>query len=125
MTNYGLVAEMHGKFRIETPPEPQSLDTAVMVGRVEMMLEELVELMRAHRAGDLAEEADALVDLVVFALGTAHLMGLPWDDVFAEVMRANLAKERGVGKRRNGLDLVKPEGWTPPDVAGVLRRAAR
>lgn len=125
MTNYKLVRMMHDKFGIETPPEPRSLETAVMVGRFEMMLEELVELMRAHRAGDLAEEADALVDLVVFAMGTAVLMGLPWDDVFGEVMRANLAKERGVGKRRNGLDLVKPEGWTPPDVAGVLRRAAR
>jgi len=47
---------------------------------------------------------------------------------FTEVQRANLAKERAAGatdrrsKRGSGLDVVKPEGWRPPDVAGVLRR---
>lgn len=70
---------------------------------------------------DLHKAADALADLVYVALGTAHFMGLPFDAVWAEVQRANMQKERAVGDhdprstRRSRLDVVKPEGWTPPN----------
>ena len=120
MDNFIQVAAMHQKFGLPMPMTPRSLTTEELMGRVEMMTEELVELMRAHRNNDLAEEADALVDLVVFAMGTAVMMGLPWNAMFSEVQRANMSKELGVGKRKNKLDLIKPLGWRPPDIAGIL-----
>lgn len=74
----------------------------------------------------LAGSADALADLVYVALGTAHLSGLPFDAHWAEVQRANMAKERATGaddarsKRGHALDVVKPAGWRGPDHWPIL-----
>jgi predicted HAD superfamily Cof-like phosphohydrolase len=75
---------------------------------------------------------DALIDLVYVALGTADLMGLPWEKMFEEVQRANMAKERAksadesMAKTGRGhvLDVVKPAGWTPPDHLPILTAAS-
>jgi predicted HAD superfamily Cof-like phosphohydrolase len=55
-----------------------------------------VEGFEAYDPGkvDLAKAADALVDLAYVVLGTAHLHRLPWQELFAEVQRANMSKER-------------------------------
>jgi predicted HAD superfamily Cof-like phosphohydrolase len=66
----------------------------------------------------LPEFADALADNAVTNEGFAVLFGIDLESVFQEVHAANLRKGDGPivdGKRR------KPEGWTPPDVVGVLR----
>jgi hypothetical protein len=47
-----------------------------------------------NKPTDLPKIADALVDLVYVALGTAHLHRLPWEALFTEVQRANVTKER-------------------------------
>lgn len=79
---------------------------------------------------DLEKAADALADLVYVALGTAHMMGLPFDAIWAEVQRANMTKERAESardersKRQHVFDVVKPAGWTPPDHGPALRKAA-
>ena len=77
---------------------------------------------------DLPKIADALVDLVYVALGTAHLHGLPWSELFHEVQRANITKERAAADgsnsaRKSALDVVKPAGWTGPDIINVLMAA--
>lgn len=46
-------------------------------------------------------------------------------EVLREVWMSNLSKVDGsLGEivRREDGKLLKPEGWTPPDIAGVLRR---
>lgn len=88
--------------------------------RIRLILEELSELATAHAAGDLVEFSDALVDLVWVVLGTAVEAGVPFEDVWAEVRRANMAKAGGVLDASGKLQ--KPAGWTPPDVALVLAR---
>lgn len=123
MNPYQQVLEFHRKFRLPIAQTPMRLPYDVMIGRVEMMVEELVELLRAYRNDDLPETADALIDLIYFALGTVAMMGLPFSALFSEVHDANMRKElnpTGDGKRRNKLDVVKPPGWQPPDVAGIL-----
>lgn len=50
--------------------------------------------------------------------------GIPLDRVWAEVHRSNMAKvDPTTGKviKRADGKVLKPEGWTPPDVAGVLK----
>ena len=130
-SDFDSVGRFHSKFGlpVATPGSvPRIVDDSTFLFRYQFLQEELQELLRAHRAGDLAEVADALVDLVYVALGTAHMYGVPFDEVFAEVQRANMSKERASGdgdgrsKRGSGLDVVKPEGWTPPDVAGAIAR---
>lgn len=48
---------------------------------------------------------------------------LPLEALWVEVHSANMRKERGTegtSKYGNKFDIVKPEGWQPPDIAHVL-----
>jgi predicted HAD superfamily Cof-like phosphohydrolase len=130
-SDFDSVGRFHTKFGLPTATPgspPRIVDDSTFLFRYQFLQEELQELLSSHRAGDVAGVADALVDLVYVALGTAHMYGIPFDDVFAEVQRANMSKERASGacdyrsKRGSNLDVVKPEGWIPPDVAGAIDR---
>lgn len=74
-------------------------------------------------AQDIDEQADALIDLVYVAKGTAVMMGLPWDMLWDDVQRANMSKEAGVGKRGHLVDCIKPPGWVPPQTHEILQLA--
>lgn len=67
---------------------------------------------------DLVEAADALADIIYVVEGTNLEFGINGKQVFEEVHRSNMAKAGG--KRRADGKVLKPDGWTPPDVAGVL-----
>lgn len=102
---------------------PHHVSMRKLVERYDFMLEELHEFLTAIESQNMAELADALVDLVYVAKGTANLMGLPWAQLWDDVHRANMAKERGVGKRGNLVDCVKPDGWQPPKTEAILHTA--
>lgn len=70
---------------------------------------------------DLIEVADGCADSHVVISGTAIEFGIPEDKVYAVVHASNMAKQGG-SKRADGKTL-KPEGWQPPDVKGVLTKA--
>lgn len=66
---------------------------------------------------NLPEFMDATHDLDYVVAGTRVVFGYDGLPGAAEVHRANLSKEpNGLGKP------TKPEGWTPPDIAGCLRK---
>lgn len=88
--------------------------------RVELLQEELNEFDAACLNQDMAEQADALVDLVYVALGTANMLGLPWEELWADVHRANMSKQRGIGKRGHKVDVIKPPGWVGPKTMAIL-----
>jgi predicted HAD superfamily Cof-like phosphohydrolase len=107
------------KFDIPMSPQPAFLDEEAETFRVKFMQEELDEFQEACEQLDLQKAADALVDLVYVVHGTALMMGLPWDRLWAEVQRANMAKVRATSldqsKRKSTLDVIKPEGWQAPN----------
>lgn len=119
MSNFKDVQAFHDKFGIERPQAPCFLGPQTFDFRVKFMKEELDEFIKAHLEGDIYTAADSLVDLVYVVMGTADMMGLPWKKIWDEVQRANMAKRRaanaGESKRGSALDVIKPEGWTPPD----------
>ena len=134
------VGDFHAKFDLPrfgdrrkdgTRIEPHLLPEGTQAFREDFMLEELDELRSAYTEGNLTGVADALVDLIYVALGTAHMMHIPFDRCWAEVQRANMAKERAASadddrsKRKHTLDVVKPVGWTPPDIEGALKEYDR
>lgn len=88
--------------------------------------EEFDELQAATASGDLLEVADALVDMVYIIKGTAAALGMAdaWPAMWAEVHRANMSKRLATSAdmSKRGLvgDVFKPDGWTPPDIAGAL-----
>lgn len=88
--------------------------------RIKLLKEELREFCRAVRKGDLVEAADALADMRYLIDGAAVEWGIDLEPVFDEVHRTNMLKTTGP-KRRDGKQL-KPEGWQPPDIEGVLKR---
>lgn len=128
--DFSCVGDFHRRFglpHIGTVTTP-TLDVGrdVVQFRLKFLEEELAELKEAYERDDLPGVADALVDLVYVALGTAHIHGIPWGPAFGEVHAANMQKERAASdgsnsKRLHSFDVVKPDGWEPPDVAEVLR----
>ena len=88
--------------------------------RANFLQEELDEL-KANM--DNPEEiVDALIDLCVVAIGTLDAYDIDAHRAWDEVLKANMNKQVGIKKERPnpfGLpDLMKPEGWEPPDHSG-------
>lgn len=71
---------------------------------------------------DVAGCADALADLTYVTIGSNVNWGIPGAHVWDEVQKANMAKAGGP-VREDGKRL-KPEGWQPPNIEGVLAREA-
>lgn len=77
--------------------------------------EEITELTKAYDNNDIVGVADALADLVYFAMGFAWKMRIPFDQVWAIVHKANMRKKRGLTHRGMLTDAAKPEGWVGPE----------
>ncbi len=88
--------------------------------RCKLIAEETGETITAILRGDLVEAIDGLCDVLYVVIGTAVAFGIDLEPFFAEVHRTNMLKTTGPvradGKR------MKPEGWKPPDIAGILER---
>lgn len=112
------IHQFHEKFGLKPVEKVGELNAEVLKFRIDFMREELNEFERAAAFGDLEGELDALVDLVYVALGTAYLAKFPFGQAWNRVQKANMAKVRAEkesdSKRGSVLDVVKPEGWTPP-----------
>ena len=128
-------------------------DEGKVVGlRARLMCEELGETLEAMSNDDMEGVADGLADLVYVVAGTALALGIPLDKVWDEVQRSNMSKFPecdicgGSGQLQDldntvSLDcpecsgaglvalrddhgkIIKPDGWTPPDIASVLQNA--
>lgn len=113
------IVEMHEKFGISTD-DVEFLQRERQF-RIIAMQEELDEYEESESRVD---DLDAMVDLVVFALGTVYRQGMidVFEEAFTRVMDANLAKELGANQKRGGfaLDLVKPEGWKPANLEDLV-----
>ena len=61
---------------------------------------------------------DALIDILVVTIGAIHSMGADAEGAWKEVMRSNFAKigEDGKVRKREDGKVLKPVGWTPPDL---------
>lgn len=122
-TMFEMVGQFHDKMGLananDTPPRLLTHDQFKF--RTAFLAEELIEFVECHGLADLPGCADALVDLAWVAMGTAHLMGVPFDACLKHVFDANMQKrpwkEGDKIKPRNNTagEIVKPEGWQAPD----------
>lgn len=131
-----------GVFKPTPPPRP-TLDGYPFELRCRLLLEEAYEFVRAcgYEVRGLLPESnghpfqvrfsriadpdwpamiDAIVDVGVVDLGAAVSMGVDLDPFWDEVQRANADKVNG--ELREDGKRLKPAGWTPPDILGVLDR---
>ena len=119
------IADFHAKFEVHPPTNTPALLTGELLEfRLKFMQEELDETREAAERGDLPAFADGLIDLMYVALGTLHLARLPTQALWDAVHAANMAKVRARreedSKRGSIFDVVKPEGWQPPDIHAIL-----
>jgi predicted HAD superfamily Cof-like phosphohydrolase len=92
---------------------------------VKLMAEESQELAQAMQAADQVETLDALIDILVVTIGAIHSAGFDAEGAWKEVMRTNFAKinkETGKVNKREDGKVLKPDGWTPPDLAPFVRK---
>ena len=121
---YTDVKDFHIAFGQRVGDKPELPDTKERTLRMKLLAEEMYEYTVAENENDLVEVADALADIIYIACGTAVSYGIPLDKVFAEVHRSNMAKlVDGKPLYREDGKVMKPEGWTPPDVEGVLKKS--
>lgn len=116
-----LVKRMYDRFGIAYDGAPRHLSVEEKRFRFVCLSEEVMEYLLAD---DIVDEYDALLDLIVFALGTMVRQGLPLDGL-VEVIACNMKKELGPLGKRGGfeLDLRKPEGWVEPNLQQFIERA--
>lgn len=98
--------------------EPNELTRQALRFRLSMLAEEVDETHSAYADCDPEEFVDGLIDVVVVALLTLEMAGVNIQQAWDEVFLANITKVVGKKPGRDapdGLDLTKPEGWTPPD----------
>lgn len=123
-SNFNDVVLFQLTYQLPCSDVPRHPATALGRHRIKHMQEELDEFAEGLDEHNLAKMADALIDLVYVAMGTAAAMGLPWQALWDEVHRANMSKTRGVSDvRKYHTDVIKPPGWVPPDIGGVLAAA--
>lgn len=113
-----LVKEQHRHFGIAYDGSPRDLSLEEKRFRFACISEETMEYLLADTPDS---QYDALLDLLVFTLGTLERHGYPLDGI-VEVVRANMKKELGPNAKRGEfeLDLKKPEGWQPPNLRRYL-----
>jgi len=129
MNNNQDVAIFHNKFGLDNTVYggigPREVSDELLEFRTKFLDEELAEFKEGVAEGNIAKMADALVDLVYVAHGTAHILGLPWDELWADVQRANMTKRRAAvdgsdSKRGSSFDVIKPPGWIGPRTDEIL-----
>jgi len=113
------IKAMHDKYQVHewVKANPEKLGE-LMKFRFGMLTEEFTEAHEALADKDADELVDALIDLVVIALGTLDIFGVDAELAWDRVDAANMSKEVGTkATRPNSLglpDLIKPAGWTAP-----------
>lgn len=90
-----------------------------------LISEEFTELNAAITQGNRVEQLDALIDILVVTIGAIHSMGADAEGAWKEVMRTNFAKiDKDTGKVRKREDgkVLKPVGWTSPELKSFLKK---
>lgn len=80
----------------------------------------VLDARRNDRTPDITDLIHELTDLLYVTYGAILACGVDADAAFAEVHRANMQKLEG--PRRADGKLLKPPGWQPADVRGVIER---
>jgi predicted HAD superfamily Cof-like phosphohydrolase len=83
------------------------------------------EFKELQEANDMEAELDALIDILVVTIGAIHSAGFDAEGAWKEVMSTNFAKidkETGKVRKREDGKVLKPLGWTPPNLTKFLTK---
>ena len=114
-SNFESIREFHQKYNLQPTQNNKELQEA----RIKHMTEELKEYINAQKEGNREQQLDALVDLVYVTLGTAYYENFDFDGAFKHIHSCNMKKIQKATKRSK-WDVVKPEGWQPPNLKDYI-----
>jgi predicted HAD superfamily Cof-like phosphohydrolase len=86
-----------------------------------LISEEFNELVASTTKVD---DLDALIDILVVTIGAIHSLGADAEGAWKEVMSTNFAKiDKVTGRVRKREDgkVLKPAGWTPPELEQFVK----
>jgi len=103
----------HKTFNHSVSDKPKELSRDRANKRLHWMNSELTEF---DGAKDVVDQADAMIDLIYFAVGTLVEIGVKPQNLWDIVQNANMAKLWPDGKPHYYEDgkVKKPEGWKDP-----------
>jgi len=113
------------KFMQACDQQVDGSDLAQYAMYMNLIDEEVGELHQAVLADDKVEQLDALIDILVVTIGAIHSAGFDSEGAWKEVMKTNFAKiDKDTGKVRKREDgkVLKPVGWTAPELAPFLKK---
>ena len=86
-----------------------------------LISEEFNELVASTTKVD---DLDALIDILVVTIGAIHSLGADAEGAWKEVMSTNFAKidkQTGRVRKREDGKVLKPAGWTPPELEQFVK----
>lgn len=95
---------------IETAPIGKTIYVADLIDRISY-------------TGTAERYPDGCIDLIYVAVGLLHAMGFNPRPLWDEVHRSNIDKFRDGIRRREDGKILKPEGWTRPNLAPIVEAA--
>jgi predicted HAD superfamily Cof-like phosphohydrolase len=113
--DFKKVKEFHRAFECPVSESPVMLTIERANERAGFMREEIDEF---EESANIYEQADAMIDLIYFALGTLVEMGVKPEKLFDIVHEANMTKIWSDGKvrrRENDGKVIKPPEWEDPE----------
>jgi predicted HAD superfamily Cof-like phosphohydrolase len=120
------VRAFHVAFGCAAPVAPLQMSPDAVEARAAWMSEEVQEFRDAKT---LADQADACIDLLYFAVGGLVELGVIPGRLWEIVHSANMAKlwPDGVAHHRADGKIIKPPNWRPPEpkLEAEVHRQAR
>ena len=115
MREQKMVTEFQMAFNHPVATKPTFMQKDRAEARMNWVKEEVQEFLDAD---NVIDQADALVDIMYFVLGSAVEIGVDLEPVFDIVQNANMSKLWADGKphyREFDGKVAKPEGWQAPE----------
>lgn len=106
-----MVRDFHALIGAQIEQTPRALNLQERDRRAKWFHEEVAEFLASQ---SIVGQADALADLLYFAIGAFVEMGVPPSQVFRIVHLANM-KKTGAGRNLDGAKAEKPAEWAGPE----------
>ena len=90
----------------------------------DLITEEYREFLDGYNSEYEVEQLDACMDMIWVILGYCYMKGWDVNGAWNEVARSNLMKinpETGKVNKREDGKVLKPEGWTPPQLKQFIK----
>ena len=90
----------------------------------DLITEEYREFLDGYNSEYEVEQLDACMDMIWVILGYCYMKGWDVNGAWNEVARSNFMKinpETGKVNKREDGKVLKPEGWTPPQLEQFIK----